>query len=395
MKILILSGLHPTNINKSGGIFITRRCERLPENIEYYLVSEVQIYSPLLEKIKKNKKLNEGNKKLNTIQINNVTWHFIKSKKNLLNAVLDKIIKGNEAKRLLKDLQKQVNFKEYDLLHINWAYPEGYIGKLIKEKYGIPYVLTLHGSDIHTNPFNNEKIKKYTLEALEQAEKLIFVSNALLKSAFSLGYAKDNYKIIPNGIDCDKFKLMDKNCIKSELNLTGKVVGFAGNLVYVKRADKLPSIFENISRLYNQALFIVVGDGELREQIEEECNRKNLKVKFFGRVEPDKVSYYMNAMDIMILPSRNEGWGCVIIEANACGVPVVGSNEGGIPEAIGDFGITVHEGENFEKRFAEETVKLLKGTSDSKALNSRARSYDWNKIVSLECNVYEEVINES
>jgi len=117
-----------------------------------------------------------------------------------------------------------------------------------------------------------------------------------------------------------------------------------------------------------------------------------LKVKFVGRVPNDEVPYYMNAMDVMILPSRNEGWPCVVLEAQACGVPVVGSSNGGIPEAIGDGGIAVEEGENFEKRFAEAVINLLENPIDSNCIREKALEYSWENIVKKEVKVYEEVV---
>jgi len=106
----------------------------------------------------------------------------------------------------------------------------------------------------------------------------------------------------------------------------------------------------------------------------------------------DEVPYYMNAMDVMILPSRNEGFGAVIIEAQACGVPVVGSSNGGIPEAIGDGGIVIEEGEDFEKRFAEAVVEMLKNPIEREYLRERALGFSWENIVKREVAVYEEVL---
>jgi len=100
----------------------------------------------------------------------------------------------------------------------------------------------------------------------------------------------------------------------------------------------------------------------------------------------------MNAMDVMILPSRNEGFGAVIIEAQACGVPVVGSSNGGIPEAIGDGGIVIEEGEDFEKRFAEAVVEMLKNPIEREYLRERALGFSWENIVKREVAVYEEVL---
>ena len=75
-----------------------------------------------------------------------------------------------------------------------------------------------------------------------------------------------------------------------------------------------------------------------------------------------------------------------------CRVPVVGSSNGGIPEAIGDGGIAVEEGENFEKRFAEGVVELLKNPMERECLRKRALGFSWKNIVKQELKVYKEVL---
>lgn len=100
----------------------------------------------------------------------------------------------------------------------------------------------------------------------------------------------------------------------------------------------------------------------------------------------------MNAMDVMILPSRNEGFGAVVIEAQSCGVPVVGSDNGGIPEAVGNGGIIVKEGDYFEKRFATAVIELLDNPIDSETLRQRSLSFSWQNIVNKELEIYEKLI---
>jgi len=138
------------------------------------------------------------------------------------------------------------------------------VAKLLSEKLNIPYVVTCHGSDINLGMPNNKELYN---DVLESAGKVMFVSNALLNKAKSLGYSGNNSIVIPNGMEPDLLKPLDKEKIKRELGLNKKVVGFVGGLKPIKRADKFPEIFKNISSK-QEVECLVVGDGELREVVE-------------------------------------------------------------------------------------------------------------------------------
>jgi glycosyltransferase involved in cell wall biosynthesis len=125
----------------------------------------------------------------------------------------------------------------------------------------------------------------------------------------------------------------------------------------------------------------------LREKIEKET--KGLNIIFTGRLPQKGVAKYMNAMDVMVLPSREEGFGAVVIEAQACGTCVIGSSNGGIPEAIDFEEYVVKEGENFEERFARKVVDVLKKGYDRNRLIERAKGFTWEEIVRREIEIYE------
>ena len=142
---------------------------------------------------------------------------------------------------------------------------------------------------------------------------MIFVSKALLEKARSFGYSGRNAVIIPNGYDPQIFKPLDKGQARRQLGIHSegyKYVGFVGNLIEIKRADKLVEIFDLVRRGYPKVKFIVVGDGYLRGKMEQEAKDKGLEVLFTGRLDQSEVAKYMNAMDVMILPSRREGFDC-------------------------------------------------------------------------------------
>lgn len=136
--------------------------------------------------------------------------------------------------------------------------------------------------------------------------------------------------------------------------------------------------------------FIIVGDGILKDKILKQM--KDLDVVFAGRVPQTEVAKYMNAMDVMVLPSRQEGFGAVVIEAQACGTCVIGSNNGGIPEAIGFSEYVVEEGDDFEERFAKRVVEVLREGYDVNEHLERAKAFTWRGVTEKEIHLYKRLI---
>jgi teichuronic acid biosynthesis glycosyltransferase TuaC len=385
MKILYFTSSFPEKSNTSTGIFIYNRVKKLIENnidvevIKYY--TNPITFHKLHFLFKKNDpSYNTGEfdflpgLNINVVGINK----FYIPKTNLSCFLTGK----------LKDYFFKNNF---DIIHSHFAW-DSYIPFLLKKKYGIRYVMTAHGSDIHTIPYKSNFMLKRTVEILENAEKVIFVSEFLLSKAKEFGYSGKNGIVIPNGIDFEKFRVIENNPVilkkKNE-----KLVGFVGSLNYVKRAEFLPEIFHEISLRDDNTRFLIIGKGELNEEIMVKIKALNInnKVKIYSNLHSNKMPEYMNNFDCLILPSRAEGWGCVITEAMACGVQIAGSRAGGIPEAIGDCGITVPESENFAVDFAEAVIKLLKNPVKESRLKQWALNFDINNTIKAEIEVYKGI----
>lgn len=313
-------------------------------------------------------------------------------------------MKSKKAEKLENDKDRFEEFfdacksdiEECDMVSCHWGYPHGRIAYWINREFKKPYIVTYHGSDVHTMPFENEHIKTKVLQIMENAKQNIFVSKKLMDTARELGYTGDNCTASRNGVNTKNFYIIsdtEKNSIKEKYNISGKNVGFVGAINKIKRADKFAEIFDKIKQLdsNNEYTFTVVGDGPLKSQVEKECNEKGLKAVFTGNQNVDMVRNLMNTMDVMILPSRREGFGCVITEANACGVPVVGSDAGGISEAIGIKENIVADGDEFEKRIAKRVVEVVNFENDKESLSKYTlENFSWNKIAEDEASFYRE-----
>jgi len=318
-----------------------------------------------------------------------LVWRLIRE----INPIIEEHVIARLAKDFVHCVESRFDLSSFDLIHAHGMYtpPAGLIAQILSEKYSKPYVLTVHGDDVN---FLMEKRKKVYLGVFESAQAVIFVSNALLEKARSFGYSGKNAVVIPNGYDPQIFRSLDKDQVRRQLGIYTegyKYVGFVGDLIEIKRADKLIEIFELIRKRVSKVKFIVVGDGHLRGKMEKQAKRKGLDILFTGMLEQSEVASYMNAMDVMILPSRNEGFGAVVIEAQACGTCVIGSSNGGIPEAIGFPEYVVEESEGFEERFARKVVEVLNEGYDRDKFIKRTKSYTWESIVSMEKATYESV----
>ncbi|MBP8947132.1 MAG: glycosyltransferase [Bacteroidales bacterium] len=394
-NFLIFTNLFPYFNDTQGGSFITNRLmifKSLNIDFNVYAIIPDDTYFVKLLKKYSGKKIFDNTK--NNFELNGINYNYIKIHRNLLNVIKERTIREKiflqYSNHILKILYDQIKNQNYNLIIAHGMYdpPAGLIAKIFSEKLNIPYIVNCQGSDIN---YKMQLSPELYIDVFENAAKVVFVSNAILEKAKDYGYSGNNAIVSPNGVDLDNFKLLDKNKIKLELGLKNKVVGFVGNLLPVKRADKLPEIFYEINK-QKEVDFLVVGDGPLKKEIEQRCKEKNLNVLFTGKIPHDEIPKYMNAMDVMILPSRNEGFGAVVIEAQSCGVPVVGSDNGGIPEAVGNGGIIVKEGDYFEKRFATAVIELLDNPIDSETLRQRSLSFSWQNIVNKELEIYEKLI---
>ena len=201
---------------------------------------------------------------------------------------------------------------------------------------------------------------------MEGAACNFFVSKALMTASdgITVSAKKD---VLYNGASDQFVKLPDaeRTALRQKYGLQTeeKVVAFVGNLVAVKNVSTLYGIFSRVREQYDGPLkFWIIGDGKLRKNVENDFAAEvGFPVRFWGNVPSEEMPGIMNCIDVLVLPSLNEGLPLVCAEALACGANVVGSNVGGIPEIIGKAYTIPHpdlEG-TFAALMATKVVALL------------------------------------
>ena len=246
------------------------------------------------------------------------------------------------------------------------SFTGGLLAKAAFKRYGVPYFVTWHGSDVHTHPWRNPLILKETRAVMEGASCNFFVSKALMTASDRIT-ASAKKDVLYNGAseqfvrlpDAERTALREKYGLQTE----EKVVAFVGNLVAVKNVSTLYGIFSRVREQYDGPLkFWIIGDGKLRRNVESDFAAEvGFPVKFWGNVPSEEMPGIMNCIDVLVLPSLNEGLPLVCAEALACGANVVGSNVGGIPEIIGKAYTIPHPDleDTFAAWMATKVVALL------------------------------------
>ena len=278
-----------------------------------------------------------------------------------------------------------------DIIHCHFIWNAYNVLKCFKNNK-FPIFLTAHGSDIHTFPKRSSRLRKQTEITLKKAEISIFVSEFLLRKAEEIAGDNKKFYFIPNGIDSYFLNKKRTNPYED----IGKNIIYVGRLENIKRVDLLPEILSDILNFGFNVKMHIVGNGSKKEIIETKAKALNIqeKIVFYGRVEHEDLPDLLVNKDCLLLISENEGWPCVVLEAQACGVPVVGTSNGGIPEAIGDGGIVI-EDNDVTGNAVKALTQILNNPMSSDSLKERATRFTWKKIVEKEIELYINILNNA
>lgn len=282
-------------------------------------------------------------------------------------------------------------FRTYDLI---MAHSDecGELALAVHKKFGIPYCVTWHGSDIHTGPFSSKSAFENTKRILDNAEMNFMVSNELKNISEKISTIK-NKIVLYNGVNSDfkRFDELTRKKLRVRYNVPDKkVVAFVGNLVQVKNPTSLPDIFKSTYIKYKNIEFWVIGTGKLLEAVRQKCDEYNLPVIFWGDVSSKEMPERYNSIDVLVLPSINEGLPLVVIEALACGANVVGSTAGGIPESIGNDN-AFERNEQFVENISNRIYTILtKGVEQE-----LSPVFSWIETAKLENEVYHKILDST
>ena len=232
-------------------------------------------------------------------------------------------------------------------------------------------------------PFPFENFRSYTLN---NANFAIGRNREALAVIRNKGYHGSS-QVVPNAVDAELFSPSVDSEFRKKLRLPGFIIGYVGRLVEEKGLNDL---FSAIVLLPKDTHLILVGEGPFRTSLEQKARDLEItcRISFIGPCKLSELPDIMNSFDVLVLPSRTtarwkEQFGRVIIEAQACEIPVVGSSSGAIPDVLGEGGLVFPEGNITELACAIQT--LYDNPSEKRRLGKLGRKqvlakYTWHKV---------------
>jgi glycosyltransferase involved in cell wall biosynthesis len=278
--------------------------------------------------------------------------------------------------------------RDFDIIHAHFTLPQGLLGLILKHICQKPLVVTVHGSDI-TIQSKKEYLRPISKWVLEGADRVVAVSAFLKEEVIKLGVDPSRVEVVYGGVD------IPKDATTTSATSPGATITFIGAMVPQKGVDVLLKAFGKVKEKVPEARLVIVGGGPERDGLEAQSAEMGLEdVEFTGLVE-DLTDIYRGTA-VLALPSREEGFGLVLLEAMARGVPVVAADTGGIPEIVDDRrnGLLVPPGD--ADALADALLEVLKDDTlrSSLVLEGRttSESFTWVGMGTRIDALYKEII---
>jgi N-acetyl-alpha-D-glucosaminyl L-malate synthase BshA len=302
---------------------------------------------------------------------------------------------------LASKMVEVVEYEKLDLLHVHYAIPHAssaYLAKqMLKKKKDLKVITTLHGTDITLVGLEPSflPLVKFSIEA---SDGVTAVSRSLKEQTLTNYNIEKEIQVIPNFVDTDLYKPSKDGGLREHVAPNGeKVLVHTSNFRVVKRVPDTIRILEKVIKEV-PAKLLLVGDGPDRSECERLCRQLSLcdDVKFLGK--QDGLVEILSAADIFLIPSQSESFGLAALEAMACGLPVVSSNIGGLPELIRHNETGFIAGIGDINRMAKYVTDLLTNQKKYELFSANARNravniFNKSKIVHLYEDHYKKILN--
>jgi glycosyltransferase involved in cell wall biosynthesis len=285
----------------------------------------------------------------------------------------------------------------FDLVHAQFTYPDGVVATRVAKRYGVPAIITEQNL---WGPWMNPRNLQRAIAAVRRSDRVIVLTRALKASVESFTGASDKITVIPNGVDASDFTLAD-----NPSHFDPDQILFVGVVRPVKGVDVLLRALKLLADRGRATRLIVVGEAFYGSYQQEEGRLRQMtrdlgiadRVQFVGKKHPPELTRYMQQSAALVLPSHLESLGLVLVEALACGTPVVATRCGGPEDIVNEHvGVLVPPQDADALAAGIEQVLDRRATYDSVALREYALGkFGIDSVAARLHDVYTDVVSST
>lgn len=297
----------------------------------------------------------------------------------------------------LRPLRKMIREGfDFDVIDAHYFYPDGVAAAMLARWVGKPLLVTARGSDI--NLIARRALPRRMIRwAADKANAVIGVSGALVEELARIGVDREKLHVMRNGVDLERFQPLASNMLRDSLGVTGgPVLLSVGNLVVNKGHDLVIDALSLLKPGFPDARLIVVGHGPELLRLQSLAHKRGVaaSVIFFGAVANEELAALYGAADALVLASSREGWPNVLLEAMACGTPVVATRVGGIPEMITCRQVGIMTDERSAAGLAKALSRLLAEPTERAQVRRHAQGFGWGPTSNAQLALFRRLLKE-
>ena len=381
-RLLVFSSLFPSDAQPGAGLFIRERMFRVAMHVPIVVVAPqpwfplqglIRLFRPHFRPAALRFEVMQG------IEVHRPRYLSFPGVLKWADGFLMALGSLLTARRLAK--RHRLN-----ILDAHFGYPDGYAAILLGRWLGLPVSITLRGKEERQLRMD---VARPLRAAILGADRLVCVSEALRDVAIGVGADPARAVVIGNGIDLSKFEPLPKDEARRALSLPADaaVLVSVGTLVERKGFHRVIACLPRLVDAHPNLHFLVVGgagpEGDLSARLRAQVAALRLqdRVHFLGHCSPERLRMPLSAADVFVLATTYEGWANVLLEAMACGLPVVTTRVGGNAQVVRSPELgTLVPPEN-EAALATALADALATRWDAKAIRAYAEGNDWERRI--------------
>lgn len=388
MKVLVFSLNFPNSKAPIQGVFVKERIRYLAKYCEVRVVSPIPWF-PLLRFIKPH--AISGVPEFEVIDglvVYHPRFFYVPGVFKSLDGILLFLSSLLTVVRIHRSFQ-------FDIIDAHFAYPDGFAAVLLGKVFRVPVSVTLRGTIIPLSKFFwRRQMIRWTLH---QTKKIFSVARFLKSVSVELGIPGEKIVVVPNGVDSAKFYPLDRKESRKRLLIPYdyKVIISVGGLTERKGFHRVIEVLPEIMKEFkdNSFIYLIVGgpcaEGDYYSVLRKQIAALHLhnSVWMVGPKMHDELPLWLSSSDLFCLATRNEGYPNVLIEAMACGLPVVATDVGGNSEIITSeqFGFLVKPGDRDGLRDA--IIQAIRKNWDKEKIINDANKHSWEQVAKT---IYDE-----